>query len=121
MLTRLKRLLIDGFHRRTDGEALGRALSRLPQLEAAVLADNSALAAGEQQQRLWEAWRPAPQHLRSLELQCGSADELPPAAAPTCSTCTPCSATGLCSAAPQPCWPAARSCAACMLSPMARP
>lgn len=84
-LTRLERLLIGGLEHGLGlqgAEQLGQALAQLPLLEALSLAGNWGIAPAEHQQRLWAAWQPAPQHLRSLEVQCGAADQLPPAAAP---------------------------------------
>lgn len=83
--TRLKRLRISSWSGAVDpdpGEQLGDVLACLPLLEALSMATCWSLATSEQQQALWAAWTPATQRLRSLEVQCNGANELPPSAAP---------------------------------------
>lgn len=85
LFTRLQRLRVDGWRDvegPNSGQQLGQVLSCLPLLEALSLAGCNALQPGEQQEQLWAAWTPAPQRLRSLEVQLRAAARLPPSAAP---------------------------------------
>lgn len=73
---------VEGRRGANSGQQLGQVLSCLPLLEALSLAGCNALQPGEQQEQLWAAWTPAPQRLRSLEVQLRAAARLPPSAAP---------------------------------------